>query len=159
MTGTDMEAQVEALFRHLDLPGRRLPLSTADVLQVLGELGYDVDLDRIREFWSTGRLHEPRLYLGEYRWQAGDILDTIGACEAVRLWKYPSKVHDGKRTQFDLAICQAKADGKLDEAMAGFSKLCIREMLVLLTVANNRMQRESLLPILMARLQLAGMTL
>lgn len=157
LTGEEAaRGQVGQLLAAADLPGVAVPMGTHDLLRLLDELAYDLDEAGLRRLIDAGRAGTPRRVAGKWLWSAGDILAVVGACEGLRLWRWPSKRHLHKFTEHERLLAQARAEGALDSVVEACSQHSIRELLLLLASCDSRTVRESIRPLLQARLEARG---
>lgn len=144
-TVDDPGRQLTAVLRAADVPGVAVPLSTQDMLRVLAELGYDVDRGTLAHLVASGRIPgEP--------YDAAAVLDTLGAVEALRLWRHDARLHAGKMPVHFKHYLEAKAAGGLGVLAEACRGQSVRELVILMTLAPSQEQRERILPLLLAKL-------
>jgi len=153
---SELQEHVAKLLAHADMGSSVTPpLTTDEVLALAASLEYDASPARIQDLIAAGRCTPD----AAGRWNEAAIFALVGELEGLRLWRYPSKLHDFKRSQFDLEACRLRAEGRHDELAEAVASQTLRGLLVMLTTCENRMGREALLALVLAKLELLEINL
>lgn len=116
------------------------PLDTNHVVKLLNKLGYLVDRSVVAEFVRKGYITSP-IIAGQ--WTAQQVHEFMAGLEWRRRWQVGS-AHDLKKSGAQLALEQAQLAGK-HQYIEDLDQHTIEDMLVLMTLAEQRSVREALL--------------
>lgn len=150
------KSESDVILDAADTPGVGFPLPSRSVLPILAELGYEMPKEVIQDLIARGRITGPKRTDSGEVWDRDSLMELVGACEALRYWSSEARRHQVKFTEFWRLYLAARSAGQLAQFNDSFHKVPTRELCILLTESDNRVAREQLLPLLLARLEVEG---
>ena len=119
------------------------PTSTANVIKLLTNAEYLVDVAAINDLMARERIIPPKMRAGRREWLAMDVVELLAQLEHDRRWMPLSPKHHHKLTRWELHR-QLAAAGQAPPVFTDIEKFSIEELLRLMIEAEQREVREML---------------
>ncbi len=126
------------------------PARDSDVLAILRAAEYAVVRSDVNDLAASRFLHLAVDAKGRL-WSATDIRNAIGYFEMMRRWKSSPSKHDGKKSR-----CRLLHESGNPEPLAEAKRYTMRELLVLVDVAEPSTERPTIIELLRLKAELLG---
>lgn len=120
------------------------PASDQDAAELCRSVDYAIDLESLVRFIDVDAFDGVSVSDGTRKWSATDIVRLACFLECRRAWKTGSELHRAKKTTYELALEHFRATGEAHELFNDLETYDLRALLLMLTEADNRQQREAL---------------
>lgn len=140
-----------------DLGDERWPLTTDEAAQMLILAGeFAVDAADLADLIDRRLLPAPATGEAGLEWSAADIIAAGGLLEGRQQWRATPSGHDPKKHPCRLLLEQARAEGRVEEIVAGqpgVPRFDARHLLGLLAACDSREGRAKVIALLTAVLE------
>ena len=120
------------------------PAADGDAVALCRAVDYEIDAESFVRFWNNGAFFGVAISEGRRNWSAIDIVRLATFLECRRAWMPGSELHRAKKTPYEVALENLRATGEAHEFFNDLEKYDLRALLLMMTEADNRQQREAL---------------
>lgn len=120
------------------------PADDETAVRLCRAVDYEIDLESLIRFIDVAAFDGVSFSDGERRWSARDIVRLAVFLECRRSWKPGSELHESKLTACEKALHLFRETGQECELFADLDRYDLRSLLLMLTEAESRQQREIL---------------
>lgn len=120
------------------------PATDEDAVQLCRNAEFAIDLESLVRFIDVGAFDGVSVSEGARKWSATDIVRLACFLECRRAWQPGSELHQAKKTRYELELERCRATGESHELFKDLETYDLRALLLMLTEADNRQQREAL---------------
>ena len=120
------------------------PTDDATAVRLVQSVDYVIDLESLVRFCDVGAIEGVAISQGKRLWSARDIVRLACFLECRRAWKPGSELHQAKKTAAQLAFENLAQSAEEFRLFNDLDRFDLRALLLMLTEAENRQQREIL---------------
>ena len=120
------------------------PVCDGDAIALVQSVEYVIDAESFVRFWTVGAFFGVAISDGRRNWSAIDIVRLATFLECRRAWQPGSELHRAKKTPYEIALENFRATGEAHELFNDLERYDLRALLLMMTEADNRQQREAL---------------
>ncbi|MFM9966033.1 MAG: hypothetical protein ACKV2Q_33040 [Planctomycetaceae bacterium] len=135
------------------------PACDGDAVALCRAVDYMITGEELVRFIDVGAFDGVSVSHGCRVWSAMNIVCLATFLECRRAWQPGSEIHRAKKTCYELALENFRATGEAHELFNDLETYDLRALLLMLTEADNRQQREALKVAIEIKLESFDLTL
>ena len=120
------------------------PTDDATAAALARAVEFDIDTERLVRFCDVTAFDGVPINEGVRSWRAMDIARLGVFLESRREWCFDSELHETKKTKWEIAFEVLSQTGRAHQLFPDLERFDLKSLLLLLTEANARQQREIL---------------